>query len=69
MNPPWSQLLFRFVFYLSEKVSKKFLKVPATGSELDLKLCYYGFPYVQGHLTEVPLNFELFAIKVVGQTM
>ena len=24
-------------------------------------------PYDQGQLTEVPLNFEIFAIKVVGQ--
>ena len=45
------------------------LKVPATGSALDLKVCYYGFPYVQGQLTEVPLNFNFFAIKVVGQTI
>ena len=45
------------------------LKVPATGSALDLKVCYYGFPYVQGQLTEVPLNFKTFAIKVVGQTI
>ena len=50
-------------------MSKKFLKVLATGSEFDLKLCYYGCPYVQGHLREVPLKFEIFAMKVVGQTM
>ena len=68
-NPPWSQLLFRFVPYLSQKVSKKFLKLPATGSELDFKLYYYESPYDQGQLTEVPLNFEIFAIKVVGQTI
>ena len=68
-NPPWSQLIFCFVPYFSHRVQKKALKRPATSSAVALKICYYDFPYVQGQLTEVPLNFEIFVIKVVGQTM
>ena len=68
-NPPWSQLIFCFVPQLNQKVPKKYVKVPVTGSALDLKICYYGFPYVQGQLTEVPVDFDIFAIKVVGQTI
>ena len=52
--------------YFNKKVQKKALKSPATSSALALKICYYDFPYVQGQLTEVPLNFDIFAIKVVG---
>ena len=48
---------------------KKYVKVLLIGSALDLKICYYGFPYVQGQLTEVPLNFNIYAIEVVGQTI
>ena len=48
---------------------KKALKVAATSSALTLKICYYGFPYVQGQLSKVSLNFDIFAIKVVGQTI
>ena len=48
---------------------KKYIKAPVTVSALELNICYYGFPYVQGQLTEVPLNFNIFAIEVVGQTI
>ena len=51
------------------KSVKKVFKSTATGSELDFKLYYYESPYDQGLLTEVPLNFEIFVIKAVGQTM
>ena len=68
-NPHWSQLIFCFVPYFSQKVQKKALKSPATSSALALKICFYDFPYIQGQLTEVPLNFNIFAIKVVGQTI
>ena len=46
---------------------KKCQKVLATGLGLEFQVYYYGSPYDQGQLTEVPLNFEIFAIKVVGQ--
>ena len=46
---------------------KKYVKVPVTVSALDLKISYYGLPYVQGQLLEVPLNLDIFTVKVVGQ--
>ena len=55
-----------FVYTLVKpKSAKKAFKVPATGSAL--KICYYGFHYSQGQLTEFPQNFDIFYIKVVGQ--
>ena len=48
---------------------KKYVKVPVTSSALELKICYYGFPYYEGHLTEVLMDFDIIAMKVVGQTI
>ena len=39
------------------------------GFGLDLYVCYYEFPSNQGQFTEVPLSFEIFVIKVVGQSI
>ena len=51
------------------KSVKKVFKSTATSSELDFKLYYYESPYDQGQLTEVPLNFKLLGIKLIGQTI
>ena len=50
-------------------IPKKCQKVPAIGLGLDLQVYYCGFPYDQGQWTEVPMIFQVFAIKVVGQTL
>ena len=47
----------------AQKVCKSTGNQPGLGLE-DLLL---DFPYVQGQLTEVPLNFDIFVTKVVGQ--
>ena len=44
-------------------------KVLATSLGLDFKVYYYGSPYDQGQLTEVPRNFKNFGVKVVGETL
>ena len=43
--------------------------MPVNGFGLDFSVYYYRSPYGQGQETEVPLNIEIFAIKVVGQTI
>ena len=43
--------------------------MPVSGFKLDFKVYFYGLPYGQGQKTEVPLNFKIFAIEVLGQTI
>ena len=68
-NPSKPPLEFGFMLNSTHTYQKKCKKVPGTGLGLDLQVYYYESPYNQGQLTEVPLNFKLIAIKVVGQTI
>ena len=62
-------LEFEFLLSSTQTNSKKCQKVLATGLGLDFYVYYYGSPYDQGQLTKVPMNIQVFAIKVVGQTI
>ena len=64
-----TNLEFGFMLNSTHTYQKSAKKVPGTGLGLDLQVYYYESPYNQGQLTEVPLNFKLIAIKVVGQTI
>ena len=68
-DPSKPPLEFGFMLNSTHTCQKKCQKVPGTGLGLDLQVYYYESPYNQGQLTEVPLNFKLIAIKVVGQTI
>ena len=68
-DPSKLPLEFEFMLSSTHAYQKKCQKVPGTTLGLDLQVYYYESPYDQGQLTEVPLNFEIFAIKVVGQTI
>ena len=68
-NPSKLPLEFEVLLSSIHTDQKKCQKVLATGLGLDLKVYYCGFPYDLGQLTEVPMNFQVFAIKVVGQTI
>ena len=62
-------LEFEFILSCNHTYPKKGGKALANGFRFDFKVYYYGLPYDQGQLTEVPLNFYIFTIKVVGQTI
>ena len=68
-NPSKLPLEFEVLLSSMHTYQKKCKKVLATSLGLDLKVYYCGFPYDQGQLTEVPKNFQVFVIKVVGQTI
>ena len=48
---------------------KKVQKIAGKRIRFGLLGFYYELPYGQGQQTEVPLDFEIFTIKVVGQTI
>ena len=68
-KPFKTPLEFEILLSSMHTYQKKCEKVLATSLGLDLKVYYCGFPYDLGQLTEVPMNFQVFAIKVVGQTI
>ena len=68
-DPSKHPLEFEIMLNSTHKYQKKCQKVPGTSLGLDLQVYCYESPYNQGQLTEVPLNFEILAIKVVGQTI
>ena len=68
-DSPKPPLKFKIICSWDHTTQKKWKKLPVNGFGLDFYVCYYKFPSNQGQFTEVPLNFEIFAIKVVGQTI
>ena len=68
-DPSKLPLEFQFMLSSTHTIQKKCQKVLATGLGLEFQVYYYGSPYDQGQLTEVPLNFKILAIIVVGQTI
>ena len=59
----------RACFINITKTPKKLKKCVIFGNRNWLEVQYYELPYDQGQYTEVPLIFEIFTIKVVGQTI
>ena len=63
------RMVWGFTFDPRTPKIAKFLNSQASPStQPHFCLQYYGFPYIQGQLTEVPINFDFFTKKVVGKT-
>ena len=68
-DPTKLPLKLKFTYISGYRPRKKCQKEPVNGFGLDFYICYYEFPSNQGQFTEVPLSFEIFAIKVVGESI